>query len=260
MDQQFKGSNHTQLPKKRNASSPSGKQSQYRLSGSILSDWGAAIQCESNVSPWKRSSRVSTCRRGYQEHSSAQFGFNKRLHKHTTSSHMKYFLKAQSYVWVRGQKLKSDKRARNLHRRLRELKRSRECKVDGGHVSYSEKSPPGTDPGAASQHTGAERERWVPTSSVIPVWSSARRRKRREGRSADAGSEALIELLRCSSTIGGGPVMITHTSLHTTIFITASEYKRCFCQSVICHFVTGILFLSIHLSTLAPLKVCRISY
>lgn len=81
-----------------------------------------------------------------------------------------------------------------------------------------------------------------------------------EGRSADAGSEALIELLRCSSTIGGGPVMITHTSLHTTIFITASEYKRCFCQSVICHFVTGILFLSIHLSTLAPLKVCRISY
>lgn len=46
-----------------------------------------------------------------------------------------------------GQKLKSDKRARNLlHRRLRELKRNREREVDGGHVSYSKgkkkKSPP----------------------------------------------------------------------------------------------------------------------
>lgn len=39
-----------------------------------------------------------------------------------------------------------------------------------------------------------------------------------EGRSADAGSEALIELLRCSSTIGGGPIIITHLTAHYYIY------------------------------------------
>lgn len=46
-------------------SSSSGKQLNYRLSDAILSNWSAAIQCESNVSLWKRSYSVSTRRQEY---------------------------------------------------------------------------------------------------------------------------------------------------------------------------------------------------
>lgn len=81
-----------------------------------------------------------------------------------------------------------------------------------------------------------------------------------EGRSADAGSEALIELLHCSSTIGGGPVIITHLTAHYYIYNSLRVQKvfLSVCDLPFCYWYSFFKPTFVHI--LAPLKVCRISY